>query len=433
MIVLSGKQPMQVKPSFETSRIKTLEPGTRVEAIGRSDGWLKIIHQGRIGYIRDTGTDRPPPAIAPASKNRNTRTGLARQAVTIQKDIQKHRKQVSALTKEERDTLKEFGRADHALSALQKKASTVKSALAELEKQLRYTEVESKELTDQIQTAEAYAARRLVALYKLNRMGKINLLARAESISALLYLRKSLEQILEADADFHNRLKEKKSGLSRVKAQLTEQKERKRALEKDYLEKIKTLSRQKRHRSMLLGKIRSRRQLQVAALEELQQAAAQLDRAIKSYKNRRLSLKSDKTARVVLSETKGLRRMPVRGKIVSRFGAYVDPKFQMTHQRNGIEIKAEAGSPIYAVAGGTVAFADWFKGYGNMMIIDHGDGYFTVYANTHEMFKSGGDTVSNNEVIATVGETGSLIGPKLYFEVRYQGKPIDPLIWMKPG
>jgi len=99
--------------------------------------------------------------------------------------------------------------------------------------------------------------------------------------------------------------------------------------------------------------------------------------------------------------------------------------------RNGIDIKAEPGEPIRAVHEGNTIYADWFKGYGNMIIIDHGNNYCTIYAHAEELFKAKGDPVDINEVIGTVGETGSMTGTKLYFEIRYHGKPIDPLSWLK--
>lgn len=434
IIVLTRKQTMQTKPRLETSRIKSLQTGTRVEVIGRVNGWLKINHQGRIGYIRDPKANNRSLATASDSKNQKIpKTGLEKKANVIQKDIQMHRKQVSMLTQKEQDILKQFNESDHTLSTLQKKAGTVKTELIELGRNLDEMETRSTDLVKQIRAAEKYAAQRLVALYKLNRMGKINLLASAESIHVLFYLQKSLEQILDHDGDFRNRLMQKKTGLSQVLSQLEQQRAKKKILEFDYQKKIKAMSREKQHRSMLLRKIRSRKTLQIAALDELQRAAVRLDRAIKSYKKSVQSAKSSKMSYPALSGFKGLLQMPVQGKIVSRFGPYRDSKFQMTHHRNGIEIKAEAGSPIRAVSGGRVAYADWFKGYGNMMIIDHGKGYFSVYANTHDLFKNRGDTVRAGEVIGTVGDSASLIGPKLYFEVRYQGKPINPLTWLKKG
>jgi septal ring factor EnvC (AmiA/AmiB activator) len=99
--------------------------------------------------------------------------------------------------------------------------------------------------------------------------------------------------------------------------------------------------------------------------------------------------------------------------------------------RSGIDIKSERGEPVQAVFAGKVLFADWFKGYGNMLIIDHGNSYCTLYANVEELFKQKGDAVESGEVIATVGDSGSLSGPGLYFEVRHHGKPEDPQLWLK--
>jgi septal ring factor EnvC (AmiA/AmiB activator) len=123
--------------------------------------------------------------------------------------------------------------------------------------------------------------------------------------------------------------------------------------------------------------------------------------------------------------------MPVKGKIVSLFGKFKNTRYQILNFRSGIEIQTDRGEPIAAVFAGKILYADWFKGYGNMIIIDHGENYYTVYAHIEEAFKSTGDDVDAGEVIATVGDTGSITGPKLYFEVRHHGKPLDPMQWLE--
>jgi septal ring factor EnvC (AmiA/AmiB activator) len=130
---------------------------------------------------------------------------------------------------------------------------------------------------------------------------------------------------------------------------------------------------------------------------------------------------------------KGLLNMPVKGKIITRFGPHKNNKFNVVNFRSGIDIKSDRGEPIRAVSFGRVLYAGWFKGYGNMIIIDHGDNYYTIYAHAEELFKSKGDAVETDEVIATVGDSGSMIGPSLYFEVRHHGKPVDPLKWIEKG
>lgn len=125
--------------------------------------------------------------------------------------------------------------------------------------------------------------------------------------------------------------------------------------------------------------------------------------------------------------------MPVNGKIISFFGQYINDKLNVVNFRSGIEIKADRGEPIRAIFDGRVLYADWFKGYGNMIIIDHGKNYYSVYAHAEELFTSKGDTVEMDEVVATVGDSGSMVGPALHFEVRHHGKPVDPLEWIKEG
>ena len=123
--------------------------------------------------------------------------------------------------------------------------------------------------------------------------------------------------------------------------------------------------------------------------------------------------------------------MPVKGKIISFFGPYKNNEFKTINFRSGIEIKADMGEPIRAVYDGRILYASWFKGYGNMIIIDHKNNYYTVYAHAQDLFASKGDAVEMGEVVATVGDSGSMVGPSLHFEVRYHGKPLDPLKWIK--
>ena len=123
--------------------------------------------------------------------------------------------------------------------------------------------------------------------------------------------------------------------------------------------------------------------------------------------------------------------MPVKGKIVSLFGKFKNTQYQVLNFRSGIEIQTERGEPIQAVYAGKILYADWFKGYGNMIIIDHGESFYTVYAHIEEIFKAAGDVVETGEVMATVGDTGSITGSKLYFEVRHHGKPLDPMQWLE--
>jgi septal ring factor EnvC (AmiA/AmiB activator) len=97
----------------------------------------------------------------------------------------------------------------------------------------------------------------------------------------------------------------------------------------------------------------------------------------------------------------------------------------------GLFIRARQGNEVRSVGSGKVAFADWLRGFGNLLIIDHGQGYLSLYSNNESLYKQPGDPVKAGDVVATVGSTGGQNEPGLYFELRHQGKPFDPLAWVR--
>jgi len=126
-------------------------------------------------------------------------------------------------------------------------------------------------------------------------------------------------------------------------------------------------------------------------------------------------------------ELRGKLRLPVRGELIGRFGA---PRQAGGINLKGLFIRAAEGQPVRAIAAGQVVFADWMRGFGNLLIIDHGEGYLSVYANNESLLRQVGDVVAPGEPVATVGATGGSQESGLYFELRHRGKPFDPLTWV---
>jgi septal ring factor EnvC (AmiA/AmiB activator) len=121
----------------------------------------------------------------------------------------------------------------------------------------------------------------------------------------------------------------------------------------------------------------------------------------------------------------------VSGTIISPFGRHRNKEFNAVVENSGIQIKAAMGTPFRAVGSGLVRYADWFKGYGKLVILDHGEGYYSLYAQASELSVSEGQTVVSGQVLGSVGDTGSLVGESLYFEIRKNGVPQDPVRWLK--
>jgi septal ring factor EnvC (AmiA/AmiB activator) len=134
-----------------------------------------------------------------------------------------------------------------------------------------------------------------------------------------------------------------------------------------------------------------------------------------------------------LAPLRGKLQLPVRGEIAARFGSPRrgddgEPQAGAPAWK-GLFIRAPAGEEVHAVAAGRVVFADWLRGFGNLMIVDHGDGLLSVYGNNQSLLRSVGDPVESGDVIAEVGNTGGNAQSGLYFEMRFQGRPFDPLAW----
>lgn len=127
------------------------------------------------------------------------------------------------------------------------------------------------------------------------------------------------------------------------------------------------------------------------------------------------------------AELKGRLRLPTKGTVANRFGA---PR-QEGSTWKGLFVRAEVGSEVKAIAEGRVVFAEWMRGFGNLLIVDHSNGYLSIYGNNDSVLKQVGDSVRGGDTIATVGNSGGNPESGLYFELRHQGQPLDPLKWVK--
>jgi septal ring factor EnvC (AmiA/AmiB activator) len=127
-------------------------------------------------------------------------------------------------------------------------------------------------------------------------------------------------------------------------------------------------------------------------------------------------------------QLKGRLRLPVAGELAARFGS---PREGAGISSKGVFIRARSGQDVRAVAPGRVVFADWLRGFGNLVIVDHGEGYLSLYGNNEALLHRAGDEVRTGEALATVGASGGAEESGLYFELRFRGKPFDPLSWAR--
>jgi len=202
-------------------------------------------------------------------------------------------------------------------------------------------------------------------------------------------------------------------------------------------ERYDRLVKNEKELSGLIAKID--RQIALAQKKEAERAASERKRAASEQSRRAVASKStkqDNSGRIAVAPTlgnfgslKGRLTMPVKGTVVASFGQSRQGAAASLPWR-GLLIRAKTGDAVRATAPGTVVFSDWMRGFGNLMILDHGSNYLSVYANNESLYKSVGDAVRQGETIAGVGNSGGEEHPGLYFELRYKGKPFDPDKWL---
>ena len=196
-------------------------------------------------------------------------------------------------------------------------------------------------------------------------------------------------------------------------------------------------------RRALLAKVRDERAYYDKTVVELSESTRRLETLLKELeaRQRRAVAKAPAPERsrpgpvpggTGIAALRGRLGWPADGKVVAEFGAQVHPRFGTKTFRNGIDIEVPEGTSITAVYPGHVVYTGWFRGYGNLVIVDHGGEYYTLYGHAAEIRVTEGDDVRQGQTLGTVGDTGSLGGPRLYFEVRHQGKPVDPVPWLRP-
>lgn len=214
--------------------------------------------------------------------------------------------------------------------------------------------------------------------------------------------------------------------LNLLKAELEEERMELTALQAAQLSRREDLELARVERNALLEEIGRRIESNQDALAEAKRNAARLERLLRDLREALPSLPAGFDRR--FGKMRGKLSLPVRGAISARFG---QPRGISGMPWQGLLMDAQEGSTVYSIFPGRVAFADWLRGFGLLLILDHGDGYMSLYSHNQVLYKQVGEWVDDVEPIAAVGSSGGLKQAGLYFEIRQNGEPRNPLIWCK--
>lgn len=241
--------------------------------------------------------------------------------------------------------------------------------------------------------------------------------------------------ISRAQADFIRALRANLAGLAQLAREVRDKSAELADLESRQRAGRKELLAQQAERRRVLAKLSTQIRSQRREIKSLQRDEARLSRLVEEigkaiapgggwWRNDKLP---ESGRGGTFASLKGKLRLPARGELMNRFGS---PRSGSGLSWKGLFIRSASGQEVRAVAAGRVVFAEWMRGFGNLLIIDHGQSYLTIYGNNESLLKQVGDSVAAGDVVATVGNSGGNPESGLYFEIRYQGKAFDPLRWV---
>ncbi|MBS1126127.1 MAG: peptidase [Nitrospirae bacterium] len=351
---------------------------------------------------------------------------------TPQEEFKKIQEQLQAQKKKLTETLLRESSVLNELDNVNIKLSNVEAALRKYRKILKQTESEIETVNRGIaQTRESlekqkdWLARKLRIMQRYGYAGDmVMVLMSAEDVPHMMRVWKYMENLTRYEhnvlANYRANLRaldEKSGKLLLLKAELEKNTEKVMTKEKEMGEK-------KREKELILSSVRTEKDARRKMISELKETSQRLLDIIRE------SSRTDDYAAEGFGRLKGKLFWPAEGKIAIPYGSQKDPQFDTPVFRNGIHIRTDDSADTRSVYTGKVIFAEWFKGFGQLVIINHGSGYHTLYGNLSEIFSRVGDIIKENQIIGKVGTSGILNAPGLYFEIRYKGKPLDPVQWL---
>ena len=365
-------------------------------------------------------------ALPCSGADRGTESEIKKDQIEkIEKELSKEREKFLEYGEKEKHLLGELSRLEAQIEEKKRTVNEIREKISSNRRELRERQKKLEQLEDTSQRIGQRIGERLDVFYRYARRGYMRLLASARDLGQIRKRFKYLRIIMEED----QRLLEE---LGRVQ----QEQRREIGLVKEKLAIIERMEQEERNRSaslkgdmdkrvMLLLKIHKEKEFYETVVEELGVAARDLkDTLLKLERRReqRKQLPSD------FPQSKGKLPLPMRGKIVEGEGP-----FAAAHMdgEKGLFIEGSAGAPVTAIFPGRVDFSGWLKGYGQIIIINHGSRYFSVSAHLAERDKEEGEIVDEGEVIGYLGEPESSTNPRLYFEIRKGGSNVDPLKWLK--
>lgn len=343
----------------------------------------------------------------------------------LQGEIKQGQEKLNTATDQEHSILGKIDAIEKSLSTLDSELRADRARLRETQSRIGQTQAQTEKTEADLQARREWFKQRLRAMQRQGSGEELSMLLGSDDMASFLRRWRYLtviagreKQMLDGYKAALQSLQEERRTLDGLYAELKRQ-------EADAARAESRLSAKRKEQHDLLASVRDEKDQYNRMLKELQKASEELLAVIKQSEK-----SDDYTGIKGFRGLKGRLPWPVPGTVAFQYGRQLDPRFNTPIFRNGIYIKTAPEADARAVYSGKVVFADWFKGYGQLVIINHGEGYHSLYANLNEIFLKVGDIIDSKAGVGRVGESAAVSGPSLYFEIRYKGKPLNPVQWL---
>jgi murein hydrolase activator len=406
--------------------------------VTRAPRWL-VLMLVTLATTLAPAPERPARAQPKAEPKKDDVQAEQRRLLQTQKQLREEREKVAEARKRETSVLAELEQIEQRLADKQREIGRLDARVKRVQAEVQALRGDIDKLSSQRGDQQELLGQRLRAMYKVQAQGGALPMilsgddpgTRAATLRHLASLAALDARLIQEYRVTTNRLGDRKTREEARQAELA-------SLKTEAQREQAEFDRDAARRRTLLAKVRDERAYHERMVGELTEASRRLEAFIQELQARQRRVAKApppgpgiELPGVGFGTLRGRLPWPTDGRIVAPFGAQVHPRFGTRTFRSGIDIEAEEGTGVAAVYGGHVVYTGWFKGYGNLIILDHGNEYYTLYAHVSETAVKEGDDVRQGQRIGSVGDTGSLSGARLYFEVRYQGKPQDPEQWLR--
>jgi septal ring factor EnvC (AmiA/AmiB activator) len=359
----------------------------------------------------------------------------------IQQEIAKNEEKIKSTVAQGQNIHKELQRLDNELKVGQHKLTFLQERLLRQENHIQQKEHEIELIQSEKETIAQHVEKRLQSFYQRDEISIINTLFSASTLPELLNLKEYFSAIFRADQLVLHKYSTKIDLLIGARAEIQREKETllEMILEAKKQEELLIAARQARKN--LLTRVQTEEILYRHALDEIKVAALELTNKINSLSVRVIHSKNFKVHRFKsnkkrppeeqngFSELQGKLTPPAAGKIIKSFGTYVD-KFNTEATSSGINIETDDHTEVKAIYAGIVVFKGEVAGYGNMVVIDHGQQYHSLVSGLESILVEKGDKIATGQTLGIMGSNTTLLSRGLHLEIRYEADPVDPLLWL---